>query len=120
MNKEDRRDIEKKMESYVDHVDHLDRGPLSTMLGNFPSEKTKSLMNLSLSEFQQGNYVVKVKSQLLGEDIYFVSNEKLFDRVPDGFVVYTARELKALRGVTKEHLKKVHRIKRTFDGEITT
>lgn len=92
MNEEDRRDIEKEMENYVDHVDHVDRGPLSKMVSNFPREEAKALMTLSLSEFEAGTYVVKVRSALLGEDIYFVSNEKLFDRVPDGFVVYTAKE----------------------------
>lgn len=116
MNKEDRRDIDKEMESYVDH---LDRGPLSTILSNFPSEKTKALMALSLSEFEAGTYVVKVRSHLLREDIYFVSNEKLFDRMPVGFAVYTAKELRALKGSTKDDIKSVHRIKRAFDGEIT-
>jgi hypothetical protein len=79
---------------------------------------TKALMSLSLSEFEQGTYVVKVRSHLLREDIYFVSNERLFDRVPDGFVVYTAKELRALKGSTKDDIKNVHRIKRIFNGEI--
>jgi hypothetical protein len=118
VNKEDRRGIKKRMESYVDHVDHLDQGPLSRMLCNFPSESTKALMALSLSDFERGTYVVKIRSALLGEDIYFVSNERLLDRVPEGFAVYTARELRALKGVTKEHLKGVHHIKRIMDGEI--
>lgn len=115
MNKEDRADKEIKMGN---HPGHPGQGPLGRILGNFPSEETRALLTLSLSEFEVGKYVVKVRSALLGEDIYFVSNEKLFDRVPDGFVVYTAKELRALKGVTKEHLKKVHRIKRTFDGEV--
>jgi hypothetical protein len=78
----------------------------------------KALMSMSLSEFEQGTYVVKVRSHLLGEDIYFVSNEKLFERVPDGFVVYTAKELRLLKGSTKDDMKNVHRIKKTFNGEI--
>ena len=79
---------------------------------------TTDLMSMRLSEFEQGKYVVKVRSHLLGEDIYFVSNEKLFDRVPDGFVVYTAKELRALKGSTKNDIRNVHRIKKTFNGEI--
>ena len=102
------------------YVDHLDRGPLATIRNNFSSRKTKALMALSLSEFEHGKYVVKVRSALLGEDVYFVSDEKLFDRVPAGFVVYTAKELRALKGVTKEHLKDLHRTQRAFDGEITS
>ena len=80
---------------------------------------TKALMSMRLFEFEQGTYVVKVRSHLLGEDIYFVSNERLFDRVPKGFVVYTAKELRALKGSTKDDIRNVHRIKKTFDGEIT-
>jgi glutamate 5-kinase len=87
-------------------------------LSHFPSEKTKALMALSLSKFEQGKYVVKVRSALLGEDIYFVSNEKLLERVPEGFVVYTAKELRALKGSTKDDIKNVHRTKKTFNGEI--
>jgi len=115
VNKEDRRDIKKKMESYVDH---LDQGPLSRMLRNFPSEKTKALMVLSLSDFEQGTYVVKVRSALLGEDIYFVSNERLLEKVPEGFAVYTAKELRALRCSTKAQLKRIYWTKREFDGEV--
>ena len=101
-----------------DYSGHPGQGPLKTILNNFPSEEPKALMALSLSEFEAGTYVVKVRSHLLGEDIYFVSNERLFDRVPDGFVVYTAKELRVLKGSTKNNLKNVHRIKRTFNGEI--
>jgi len=111
--------MEKRIGNTMDHVDHLDRGPLATILDNFPSRRTRSLMALSLSEFEQGKYVVKVRSHLLGEDIYFVSNERVFEKVPDGFVVYTAKELRALQGSTKDEIKNVHRIKKTFDGEIT-
>jgi hypothetical protein len=118
VNKEDREDIEKKMESYPDYPGHPDRGPLSKMVSNFPSEEAKALMTLSLSEFEAGTYVVKVRSALLGEDIYFVSSEKLFDKVPEGFVVYTAKELRALKGSTKDDIRNVHRIKKTFNGEI--
>jgi len=107
--------MEKEVGSYVDH---LDRGPLTTIRDNFSSRKTKALMALSLSEFEAGTYVVKVRSHLLGEDIYFVSSEKLFDKVPNGFVVYTAKELRALKGSTKDDIRNVHRIKRAFNGEI--
>ena len=62
--------------------------------------------------------MVKVRSHLLGEDIYFVSNEKLFERVPDGFAVYTAKELRALKGSTKDDIRNVHRMKKTFNGQI--
>jgi hypothetical protein len=119
VNKEDRGDIKEKAESYPDYPDHPDRGPLSTMLRNFPSESTKALMALSLSEFEAGTYVVKVRSHLLGEDIYFVSSEQLFERVPNGFAVYTAKELRALKGSTKDDIRDMHRIKKTFNGEIT-
>jgi hypothetical protein len=118
VNKGDGGDMEKKIGNHPDHYDQADQSPLATILSNFPSEETKAMMALSLSEFEAGTYVVKVRSHLLGEDIYFVSNEKLFDRVPDGFVVYTAKELRALKGSTKDDIRNVHRIKRTFNGEI--
>jgi len=118
MNKEDGGDIEKRVENYPCHVCHPCQGPLGTILSNFPSEETKALMALSLSEFEAGTYVVKVRSHLLGEDIYFVSSEKLFERVPDGFVVYTAKELRALKGSAKDDVRNVHRIKKTFNGEV--
>ena len=111
--------MEIRVENSMDHVDHPDGGPLATILKNFPPKRVERLMALSLSEFEGGTYVVKVRSHLLGEDIYFVSNEKLFDRVPVGFAVYTAKELRALKGSTKDDIKSVHRIKRAFDGEIT-
>lgn len=110
--------MEKKIGKCPDHYDHCDQSPLARILNNFPSERAKALMTLSLSEFEVGTYVVKVRSHLLGEDIYFVSDEKLFDRVPDGFVVYTAKELRTLKGSTKNDIKNVHRIKRAFNGEI--
>jgi hypothetical protein len=116
VNKEDRGDMEKRIGDYSGHPG---QGPLKTILSNFPPEEAKALMTLSLSEFEAGTYVVKVRSALLGEDIYFVSNEKLFDRVPEGFVVYTAKELRALKGSTRNDIKNVHRMKKTFNGEIT-
>jgi hypothetical protein len=110
--------MKKKVGNTPDHYDQPDRGPLGTILANFPTEGAKALIELSLSEFEQGKYVVKVRSGLLGEDIYFVSNERLLDRVPDGFVVYTAKELRALKGTTKGDLKRTHCIKRIVDGEV--
>jgi len=101
-----------------DYSGHSGQGPLKTILNNFPSEESRELMELSLSEFEAGTYVVKVRSRLLGEDIYFVSNERVLDRVPDGFAVYTAKELRALKGSKRDAIKDVHRIKRTFNGEI--
>ena len=110
--------MEIRVENSMDHVDHPDGGPLATILKNFPPKRVERLMALSLSEFEGGTYVVKVRSHLLGEDIYFVSSEKLFERVPDGFVVYTAKELRALKGSAKDDVRNVHRIKKTFNGEV--
>jgi len=106
------------MGNHPDHYDHRDQSPLATILSNFRSEESRALMELSLSDFEQGTYVVKVRSALLGEDIYFVSNERLLEKVPEGFAVYTAKELRALRCSTKAQLKRIHWTKKEFDGEV--
>lgn len=75
---------------------------------------------LSLSEFERGTYVLRMRSHLLAEDVFLISRDELLDCIPEDVVAYTARELRNLmrRVRTQDRLKQVHELKKVFDGEI--
>ena len=74
---------------------------------------------MTLAEFARSGRTVRVRSRLLGEDIWWVANKTLKDAVPDPtLVVYTAAELRLMVRVTPQELINIHRIKKTFGGHI--
>ena len=78
-----------------------------------------NLAGMTLAEFARSRHVVRVRSRLLGEDVWWVSDATLQDAVPDSaLVVYTAAELRHLVGISPQDLINIHRIKRTLCGHI--
>lgn len=81
-------------------------------------EPTESnILDMSLDEFEQADMVLEIQSRVLGENVYFVSNEAQLNGIADeGKVVYFARELKQLIGVgiKPEILKEIHLAKKTL------
>jgi len=74
---------------------------------------------MTLAEFMASNEVIRVRSRLLGEDVWLVSDESLRLVVPDPtLVVYTAAELRHLVDISPQDLINLHRIKKTFHGHI--
>ncbi|MEW6455342.1 MAG: hypothetical protein AB1410_01330 [Acidobacteriota bacterium] len=49
---------------------------------------------------------------LLGEDIYFISGESLREKIEDGLVSYTAKELEELIKFPSSQWKKIHLLKK--------
>ena len=79
----------------------------------------KEVENITVEEFSKRGLAVRVENNVLGEEVYFVSNEKMREQVKDhGLVTYFPHELKHLikSNPTPNELRKIHLIKKTFDG----
>lgn len=75
--------------------------------------------DITLDKFANSDMALKVKSDVLNETIYFASNEGVAGRLKkEGFVVYTADELKVIAKKKPETngLKVIHEIKQVFEG----
>ena len=84
-----------------------------------PQSDPDQIAHMTLNEFATSNVALKVDSSVLGETIYFVSNNTAAEKIKgDGFVTYTAKELEYLakKGLTPEELKKIHVAKTVFPG----
>ncbi len=76
-----------------------------------------SIEHMTLDEFEKANKALKIQSSVLNEIIYFASNDEIAKRLrKEGFVIYTADELKVLakRKPQPEELKLLHEIKNVF------
>jgi hypothetical protein len=74
---------------------------------------------MTLSEFARSRRMLRIRSRVLGEDVWWVSDESLRLTVPDPtLVVYTAAELRHLVDISPRDLINLHRIKKTFHGHI--
>ena len=75
--------------------------------------------DLTLAQFARSGKVLRVRSRLLGEDVWWVSDGNLKRAVADPtLVVYTAGELRHLVNISPRDLINLHRIKKTFHGNI--
>lgn len=75
------------------------------------------VQNMPLDTFAGANLVLKVASKVLGEDILFVSSDETAKKLKDeGFIVYTAQELKTIVRLnpSPETLKAIHEVKNVF------
>ena len=64
------------------------------------------------------HFAIKIHSELLGKDIWFVSDEEMEKELTDGLVTYLPPEIKHLVKLkaTPDEVKKIHMIKKTFPG----
>ena len=74
--------------------------------------------NLTLQDFSSRGLVFRVRSRLLGEDIYLVSRDHCRSACDGEGVVYTTDELTVLCSLAPRHIKRVHLLKKLCDGEI--
>lgn len=80
---------------------------------------TEDVANMPIDAFAKTNLVRKVASKVLGEDILFGSNNRIAKDLKDeGFIVYTAQELKTIVRLNPdpEVLKRIHEVKQIFPG----
>lgn len=82
----------------------------------------EEIKRMPLEEFKRGNFLLKVRSSLLDEIIFFASNLATVEKC--GTVagpIYTAYELEKLleSGARGEDLKAIHEAKAIFNGRIT-
>lgn len=82
-------------------------------------QNMKGLQEMPLDELERRGLTAKIKSHLLGEYICLVAHHgaKVDNQ---GLTVYSAAEIRHLRNmkVSKDYLKKVHMVKKMFDGVI--
>jgi hypothetical protein len=82
---------------------------------SFPFE---GIMSLSYEEFIKADLAVKIRSSLLDEVIFLVSNEEMADQVEADYVYYLPDEILALQGLKPKEIRKAHLVKKIFSGRI--
>ena len=79
----------------------------------------KKVASMTLGDFSIGNIAIKVHSETLKEDIYFISRETMMNMIAsEGLVTYLHHELECLikNKATPDVIRKIHMVKRVFPG----
>lgn len=105
------------------------RSILPTTLGGSQNEKAVSdpgkwdwLVYMPTDRFRAGNYLVRLYSEVLGEEIALVSGHGQVARAKAlGLVAYLPEEIERLAAnpVDAEGLRTMHAVKKRFDGKVT-
>ena len=82
---------------------------------NFEGQKQPPKV-ASEEDFKSQNLAVRIRSEVLKEDVYLVSNEATRDRLlSEGLVCYLPGEILELKGLSPEDLRKIHMVKKVFE-----
>ena len=74
--------------------------------------------SISLDQLEKEDIAMNIKSVLVDDTIWLVSNKALTSKLNKKGVVYTANEAKLLTSLPKNTAKNLHRSKKVFNGEI--
>ena len=77
-------------------------------VGEWPGDKEQ--------EATEGDGWELIDSETLGERIVLAKDSEAAKRAPEGYVVYTAKEIHLLSGCSPEALRQVHAVKRLISG----
>ena len=70
----------------------------------------------SVEDFKSHNLAIRIRSKVLGEDIWLVSNEATREHLQaEGLPVYLADEISHLKGLSPEELRKINTVKKQFE-----
>lgn len=83
-----------------------------------PPIEADHILSMSATEFKDSNLAILIRSYLLGEDIVLASNERSRVLYGDQYVTYLPEELMAAYQLSPDFIKKIHRIKKLWDGDI--
>jgi len=98
-------------------------GPSKGLQDASEEKRFGSILNMTLSEFEKANMAIRMRSELLKEDIYLASNEDMKEKLQSkGLVVYLPSELRVIirSGIKGNDLRKAHLAKRLFRGRFTS
>jgi len=72
----------------------------------------------SYSRISEKHFAIKIHSEILGKDIWLVTDEEMEKDLNDALVAYLPPEIKHIVKLraTPEEVKKIHMIKETFPG----
>ena len=69
----------------------------------------------SVADFKSKNLAVRIRSAVLGKDVWLCSNETVRDNLKsEGLVCYLAEEIPHLRGLDTDALRAIHEANRVF------
>jgi hypothetical protein len=83
-----------------------------------PVLRTRQVLAMPLSAFATAGLRLMVYSELLGERMIFASDDAHLPASDSGCVLYRAKELRELLGLGPAELRRVHLVKRTFQGTV--
>jgi len=75
-------------------------------------------MQQSISASPNKRYAIKVYSELLKEEIWILSDEEMKREINDNLTTYLPNEIEHMKKnkATKDDIKKIHMVKKTFPG----
>lgn len=85
-----------------------------------PPANAGSVFSMSATEFRDAKLAILVRSYLLGEDVLILSNESCKTLYEGDFVTYLPEELMAIYSLPADSIKRIHKMKKLFDGLIMT
>ena len=70
----------------------------------------------NLASLKARNVAIRIRSRVLGEDIWLASNEAVRDHLKaEGLAVYLAEEIQHLNGLSLDALREIHKTKKVFE-----
>lgn len=108
------------MANVVEFLRSFRRGRQQQRSDRPTDSQVESILSMTIDEFRRQDLAVLVRSYLLGEDFYLVSNRHCLPRLDGRLVTYLPEELEAIYQLSPDFIKRIHKIKKCFGGEILT
>jgi len=90
----------------------IDRGILRTIPDPSAAEKVDPV-----ADFKARNIAVRIRSAVLGEDVWLVSNEAVRAHLKsEGLVCYLPEEIELMKNLSPEVVQRIHLLKKQFGG----
>ena len=106
------------MANVVEFLKHFRKRAKENRPGSSKGPEVEAILSLTTEEFSRQDLAILVRSYLLGEDIYLISNEDCQTLVNGELVTYLPEELEAIYQLSPDCVKRVHRLKKLCDGQI--
>lgn len=88
-------------------------------VGNFEDKNKGKSFPVSIEDFKTKSLAIRIRSRILGEDIWLVSNKETRSHLEaEGLVCYLADEISHLKRLSPASIRKIHEIKRIFSKSI--
>jgi hypothetical protein len=102
----------------IEYLKQFRNKPDENLESNSPDLEITRFLSLTAKEFSRESAAILIKSYLLGENIWLISNPSCLPQIDHKYVAYLPQEFEALCKLSPSSMKQVHWLKKLVEGEI--